>query len=101
VVWWGSPHLAVWVGEAMIAPADRWGPFADSIEPGERLARLRTLRAITHLQLGRRGEHLASLLRRAEADPDALAPAVSALNRLAALDRRHVLASFASLHRPA
>lgn len=84
----------------MIAPADRWGPFADGIEPGERLARLRTLRAIAHLQLGRRGEILADLLRRAEADPAALAPAVAAINRLASLDRRHVLASFASLHRP-
>lgn len=84
----------------MIPPADRWGPFADGIEPGERLARLRVLRAIAHLLLGRRGEALADMLRRAEADPAALAPAVAEINRLAALDRRHVLASFASLRRP-
>ena len=88
-------------GRQTVSFTDQWGPWAPDLEAGERLARLRSLRAIAHLQLGRRGEHLAGLLRRAEADPDALVPAVAALNRLASLDRRHVLASFAALHRPA
>lgn len=85
----------------MIAPVDEWGPFARGLDDAERRARLRCLRAIAHLTLGPRGEILSNYLRRAEADPAALEPAVAAVNRLAGLDRRHLLATFARLHRAA
>lgn len=84
----------------MIAPADAWGPFAADIDPAERRARCRCLRAIVHLSTGRRGDELAEHLRRSEQDLDALPLAAAALNRLAGLDRRHVLASYAVLNRP-
>ncbi len=84
----------------MIAPADRWGPWAPDLDEAERKARLRCLRAVVHLNTGRRGDELADHLRRAERDPAALPLAVAALNRLAGLDRRHVLASYAALNRP-
>lgn len=83
----------------MIAAADRFGPFADGLDPAERLARLQAMRAIVHLTTGPRGDALAHELRLAERDPDRLPAAVAALDALAALDRRHVLASFARLHR--
>lgn len=85
----------------MIAPADAWGPFAPNLDTAEQRARLRSLRSIAHLTLGPRGTVLTSYLRRAETDPAALEPAVDALNRLASIDRRHVLATFATIHRPA
>lgn len=85
----------------MIAPADRFGPWRDGIEPAERLARLRSLRAIARLTLGRRGDAFADALHRAETDPAALEPALQRLADLAPIDRRHILASFASLHRTA
>lgn len=86
---------------AEIPAADRFGPWSDRIDGAERVARLRSLRAIVRLSTGPRGERLAVLLHRAERDASALAPALDALNALAALDRRSVLGSFAALHRPA
>lgn len=84
-----------------IPAADRFGPWSDRIDAAERVARLRSLRAIVRLTTGPRGERLAVLLSRAEQDAAALAPALAALNALAALDRRMVLGSFAALHRSA
>ncbi|MCJ2092209.1 hypothetical protein MKK67_06820 [Methylobacterium sp. J-072] len=84
----------------MIPAVDRWGPFADRIEPGERIARARTLRAIAHITCGPRGVELVALLRVAEADEAALSDALAALNRLASLDRRKVLTTYAVLNRP-
>lgn len=84
-----------------IPAADRFGPWSDRIDGSERVARLRSLRAIVRLTTGPRGECLAALLHRAERDASALVPALSALNALAALDRRTVLGSFAALHRSA
>ncbi|MCJ2039556.1 hypothetical protein MKK55_11475 [Methylobacterium sp. J-059] len=83
----------------MIAPADQFGPWRNGIDPAERLARLRSLRAIARLTLGRRGDAFVTALQRAETDPTALEPALQHLADLAPTDRRHVLASFASLHR--
>ncbi|KQT56094.1 hypothetical protein ASG52_24560 [Methylobacterium sp. Leaf456] len=83
----------------MIAALDQWGPFRPDLDPAERLARLRSLRAITRLCCGPRGERLADELHRAERDADRLPAALDALNALAALDRRQVLTSFAALHR--
>lgn len=86
---------------AEIPAADRFGPWSDRIDGTERVARLRSLRAIVRLTTGPRGDRLAGLLHRAEQDAAALVPALAALNRLAALDRRSVLASFAAVHRSA
>ncbi len=83
-----------------IAPADAFGPWAPDILPAERLARLRCLRTLVHVLCGPRGRDLADLLHRAEGDADSLAPALDALARLEPTDRRHVLASYARLHRP-
>lgn len=88
-------------GVRKVEAADQWGPFTDALDPAERLAQLRSLRTIVALRVGPRGVALAGLLRRAEADTAALGPAAAAINRLASLDRRHVLASFAAIHRPA
>lgn len=84
----------------MIPPQDAFGPWRPDIDPAERLARLRSMRAITRLTLGPRGETFAEALRQAETDPGQLEPALHQLDALAALDRRTVLASFAALHRP-
>lgn len=84
----------------MIPAADAWGPFRPDLEPAERMARLRALRAVVHLTTGRRGDALADLLHQAEHEPTALPLAAAALNRLASLDRRHVCASYAALIRP-
>lgn len=85
----------------MIAARDAWGPFRRDLDEAERRARLRCLRAVVHLSTGLRGADLAALLRRAESDPSALPAAIDALDRLAGLDRRHVLASYAALARSA
>ena len=85
----------------MIAPANRFGPWRDGIDPAERLARLRSMRAICRLTLGPRGAAFAEALHRAETDHAQLEPALARLDALASLDRRAVLCSFAALHRPA
>lgn len=84
----------------MIPAVDRWGPFADRIEPGERVARLRCLTAIAHLSCGPRAAELIGSLRQAEGNPDVLPTALGILNGLASLDRRRILASYAVLSAP-
>ncbi|MCJ2030912.1 hypothetical protein MKK50_16200 [Methylobacterium sp. J-043] len=83
----------------MIAPGDAWGPFAADLEPGERLARLRALRAIVRLLCGLRGAAAAAALLAAEARPDADPAACAAVMALEPIDRRRVLASYAGLNR--
>ena len=85
----------------MIAPLDRWGPFADRLEAPERVARCRCLRAIVHLTTGPRGEEAARLLHLAERDAAVLAEAAKALNALQALDKRRIWATYATLSRAA
>lgn len=85
----------------MIARCDQFGPWRPDITDAERLARLRSLRAIAHLCLGPRGEEFADALRLSERNSDHLPAALRALDALAPLDRRQVLASFARLHQPA
>lgn len=85
----------------MISTRDRWGPFAPDIDPAEQRARLRSLRALAAIHCGPRAATLCRLLSSAETDPADLEPAAEALNRLAPIDRRHVLASYASLSRSA
>ncbi|WP_336488827.1 hypothetical protein [Methylobacterium nigriterrae] len=83
----------------MIAASDGWGPFRPDIDSAERLARLRSLRALVRAYCGARGQTLCAALAEAETDPDALTLALAALNRLTPHDRRHVLAAFAALSR--
>jgi hypothetical protein len=87
--------------DAMIPTADRWGPFTDGIDPAERTARCRCLRAVVHLTTGPRGETATRLLHAAEHDPAALTDAARALNTMDAIDKRHVWASYARLARTA
>lgn len=79
---------------------DRWGPFASGLDPCERRARLRSLRAIARLHLGQRGTILIDALRAAETDDGRLSDALTVLDRLASVDRRRVLASYAAFTRP-
>ncbi|MCJ2068387.1 hypothetical protein MKK75_06110 [Methylobacterium sp. J-030] len=85
----------------MIPAAEAWGPFRPDLDPAERIARLRCLRAVVHLSTGPRGQALTDLLRRAEQDPALLPPALAALSGLDPLDKRRVWASYAALNRPA
>ncbi|WP_197514240.1 hypothetical protein [Methylobacterium platani] len=83
-----------------LRPADRYGPWADGLSTAERRARLRCLRAIVHLVCGTHGAELVATLDQAEFDAAALRRSVDELGRLASLDRRKVLTTFAALHRP-
>lgn len=85
----------------MIPAIDRWGPFADRIEPGERIARIRCLTAIAHLSCGPRAAELIETLKESESNPDVLPNALGILNGLASLDRRRILASYAVLNKVA
>lgn len=76
-----------------------FGPFAAGLAPAERVARLRCLRAIVQLHAGPRGTAAARALHAAEEDAEAAPLAVAALDRLDALDRRHILASYAKVAR--
>lgn len=80
---------------------DRWGPFALDIDPCERRARLRSLRAIVRMLLGPRGDLLARAIHCAEEGMVGLDVLHGALSRLPSLDYRKVLASYAALTRPA
>lgn len=84
----------------LIPSADRWGPFADSLDLAERRARLRALRSVVHLLIGPRAGQLRALLKEAESDAALLPAALKALDALTPLDRRRVLASYAAIERP-
>lgn len=73
---------------------DAFGPWAASLSPCERIARCRTLRAVARLLAGSRADALCSALACAETDASHLNRALGALDRLAALDRRRILASY-------
>lgn len=81
----------------MTGSLDHFGPWRPDIEPAERLARTRSLRAIVRLLAGPRGIVLADHLRQAETDELALAPALAALDALEPVDRRRILASYAAM----
>ena len=89
------------LGEVLagIPPGDQWGPFAPDIDDAERLARLRSLRALALVHCGPHGAVLRAALRAAETKPAALAIALEAINSLPAVPRRHLLASYAALDR--
>jgi hypothetical protein len=73
-----------------------WGLFTAGIDPAERLARLRSLRAMAILMCRPHGSFI-DALKHAEVDADALTKAQSAFEQVPALARRHLLASYANL----
>jgi hypothetical protein len=80
-------------------PAADFGPWRDDIDKAERLARLRELRALAHLLAP--NSPLAAALKAAETgDQAALDAALAELDRLPALARRRILATYAALSRP-
>lgn len=81
-------------------PADRWGPFADGLDPAERRARFRCLISVIHLLTGPRGKPAIEALRFAEATNSASADTMRAFMKLEPLDRRRVWASYAAINRP-
>jgi hypothetical protein len=76
----------------------RYGPWAPTCAGTERIAQLRALAAITHLQLGH-NHPLVSELRAAEASPDALGRAWAQVERLPA-PAAHLLGSFSAFTWP-
>lgn len=86
----------------IIRAADAWGPFAADLEPGERLARLRVLRAVSQLLLGPRGLALQDAIRAAEQHRTMrrLYEVLVEIDTLAAKDRRRILTSYAAVTRP-
>lgn len=83
----------------MTAP-DAFGPWVQGLDPAERLARLRSLRALVQLLAG--PDHpLCEALARAEVDPseEAAMAAWEALTAMPSLRRRRILASLATLTR--
>lgn len=83
----------------MIPSSWQFGPFARGLNATERTARLRAMRTCVQIHCGDRGRVAARALHLAETDPDSVTLAVGALERLAPLDRRHVLASYAAVTR--
>jgi hypothetical protein len=73
-----------------------FGPWARDIDPAERLARLRSMRALALVHCRHEIDFLKSL-QRAETDATALPVALEQLDRLPALRRRHLLATYAQL----
>lgn len=82
-------------------PADTWGPFEVGLDDCERMARLRSLRAITRLLLGRDGDLLARMLQCAESGHVSLDAVNAALNRLPSIPLRKILGTYAALTKPA
>jgi hypothetical protein len=78
-----------------------WGPWSAGCRGHlERVAQLRTLRAIAHLQLG--PDHpLVGELRASEVDPMAFTRSQEMVERLPALKLRHLLAAFSAITWPA
>jgi hypothetical protein len=70
-----------------------FGPFVKDISPTERVARLRSLRMAVLLML-RNNVELIDALRRAEVDDNQLARARAEIEKIPALWRRHLLASY-------
>lgn len=80
-----------------------WGPFLPGLDPAERKARLRSLRALVKVMTGARGEVVALAILRAEIAPDdieMLSAAAATFDRLGSIDRRRILSNFAELHAP-
>jgi hypothetical protein len=73
-----------------------FGAWNPQISPAERLARLRALRALAHVFAHRHPDFATALLAAERGDDDALRRAQELLDRLPALNRRRLLASYAA-----
>lgn len=74
-----------------------WGPFLPNLDPAERKARLRSLRALVKVMTGPRGNLVALAALRAEVsggDAELLVDTEAEFNRLTALDRRRVMSAY-------
>ena len=71
-----------------------WGPFTPNLEPGERKARLRSLRVSAGLLCAQRASALLAHLRSAEVDESAIVLASAEFDRLGSVDQRRVLSSY-------
>ena len=83
----------------MSGRASDFGPWAPDLADGERLAPCRAFRAIAAIMCGPAHPLVVKLLL-AEADSDAATAARQELDKLPALQRRRVLASYAALATP-
>lgn len=81
----------------MNAAADAWGPFAADLDPAERDARRRELRAVALAWCG--PHHPLTQALRART-PEALAAALAEIDRLPARRRRNLLSAYATLKEP-
>jgi hypothetical protein len=99
----GTPNYQI--GEAARLPTTDvmhaqlpFGPFMIGVDPTERTAQLRALRALTRVFAGE--VPAVELLRRAERDESLSSCALEEFDRIPALARRRILSSFSALHRP-
>lgn len=79
----------------MNAAAD-FGPWADGVTPAERMARLRSMRALAHVYCPGNPE-FTDALAAAESDPDALGRARRLLDYLPAPGLKKMLAAYGRL----
>lgn len=77
-----------------------FGPWTSPIEPAERIARLRSLRAIAMTVARPYAGDLIRALQRSESDPAALPEALALFDQLPSLARRRILCSYAALSAP-
>jgi hypothetical protein len=81
-------------------PVAGFGPWRDDIGEAERLARLREMRVLAYL-LAPKSPLVVALKAAETGDQAALDAALAELDRLPALARRRILATYAALSRPA
>jgi hypothetical protein len=81
-----------------MASAEPFGPFRGDMNPVERVAQLRVLRALVHVYFAL--PELEVALKRGEIEDSARVRALQLLDAVPSLKRRHILATFAYLHRP-
>lgn len=79
-----------------VPPGDQWGPFVGSISHGERVARLRALRAIVQLYCGTQHALVKALWLAESGEASDVEGALVELDRMPALTRRRVLGSYAT-----
>jgi hypothetical protein len=80
-------------------PAAGFGPWWDDLPADERKARVRELRALAHM-FAPQSPLVAALMAAETGDRPALEAALAELDRLPALPRRRLLATYAALHSP-
>lgn len=82
--------------DAVSSESSQFGPWIDALSDRERIARLRSLRAIA-LIFARKKPSLVSALRRAETDFSALREARQIFESLPTLQRRRIMSIYCDL----